>query len=72
MRWAWQADEAKQIVDKALEKARKEPAGAKHDELMAKALKARWMLEEFYVSLWAQELGTPYPVSVQRIQKALR
>ena len=72
VRWAWQADEAKQIVDKALEKARKEPAGAKHDELMAKALKARWMLEEFYVSLWAQELGTPYPVSVQRIQKALR
>ncbi len=72
VRWAWQADEAKQIVDKALDKAKQEPAGAKHDELEAKAQHARWMLEEFYVSLWAQELGTPYPVSVQRIQKALR
>jgi ATP-dependent helicase HrpA len=31
----------------------------------------RWMLEEYRVSLWAQQLGTPYPVSDQRIRKAL-
>jgi ATP-dependent helicase HrpA len=33
--------------------------------------RVRWMLEEFRVSLWAQQLGTPYPVSEQRIRKAL-
>jgi ATP-dependent helicase HrpA len=31
----------------------------------------RWMLEEFRVSLWAQHLRTAYPVSDQRIRKAL-
>ncbi|MDQ4051781.1 MAG: ATP-dependent RNA helicase HrpA, partial [Actinomycetota bacterium] len=31
----------------------------------------RWMLEEFRVSLWAQQLGTAYAVSDQRIRKAL-
>ncbi len=31
----------------------------------------RWLLEEFRVSLWAQQLGTPRPVSDQRIRKAL-
>jgi ATP-dependent helicase HrpA len=31
----------------------------------------RWMLEEYRVSLWAQQLGTAYPVSDQRIRKAL-
>ena len=70
--WAWQADEAKQLVDKALDKARKQPAGPRHDEMMGKATDARWMLEEFYVSLWAQELGTPKPVSLKRITKALQ
>ena len=30
----------------------------------------RWMLEEYRISLWAQHLGTPYPVSDQRIRKA--
>ncbi|WP_125963360.1 ATP-dependent RNA helicase HrpA [Bifidobacterium dolichotidis] len=72
VRWAWEADEAKQLVDKALAKAKAEPAGPKRDEMMAKAQTARWMLEEFYVSLWAQELGTAQPVSIQRITKALR
>lgn len=28
---------------------------------MKQAEQARWMLEEFYVSLWAQELGTKGP-----------
>lgn len=31
----------------------------------------RWMLEEYRVSLWAQQLGTPTPVSDQRIRRAL-
>ena len=31
----------------------------------------RWMIEEFRVSLFAQELRTAYPVSEQRIRKAL-
>jgi len=30
----------------------------------------RWQLEELRVSLFAQELKTPYPVSVKRLQKA--
>jgi len=30
----------------------------------------RWLLEELHVSLFAQELKTPTPVSVKRIQKA--
>lgn len=32
----------------------------------------RWMLEELRVSLFAQELKTPYPVSVQRLEKVWR
>lgn len=32
---------------------------------------ARWLLEEFRVSLFAQRLGTAEPVSLQRISKAL-
>jgi ATP-dependent helicase HrpA len=34
--------------------------------------KVRWMLEEYRLSLWAQHLGTAYPVSDQRIRKALQ
>jgi ATP-dependent helicase HrpA len=30
----------------------------------------RWLLEELRVSLFAQELRTPQPVSVKRLQKA--
>ncbi|MBF6544338.1 ATP-dependent RNA helicase HrpA [Nocardia brasiliensis] len=30
-----------------------------------------WMLEEFRVSLFAQKLGTPYPVSAKRIERAI-
>jgi ATP-dependent helicase HrpA len=30
------------------------------------------MLEEYRVSLWAQQLGTPYPVSDQRIRRSLQ
>ncbi|MCY7411935.1 MAG: DUF3418 domain-containing protein, partial [Salinibacterium sp.] len=34
-------------------------------------MKARWMLEEFRLSLFAQHLGTTEPVSLQRITKLL-
>jgi ATP-dependent helicase HrpA len=48
-------------------------------ELQAAAAKARpdvaaevrWLLEELRISLFAQSLGTRYPVSVQRIWRAL-
>ncbi|WP_433684066.1 ATP-dependent RNA helicase HrpA [Nocardia sp. CA-119907] len=30
-----------------------------------------WMIEEFRVSLFAQKLGTPYPVSTKRIEKTI-
>ena len=33
-------------------------------------LEFRWMLEELRVSLFAQELRTPQPVSVKRLEKA--
>lgn len=71
VRWAWQADEAKKIVGKAMSRADREPAGPHRDAMRSKAVSARWMLEEYYVSLWAQELGTSQPVSLQRIRKLL-
>ncbi|WIB14927.1 ATP-dependent RNA helicase HrpA [Curtobacterium sp. MCPF17_050] len=43
------------------------PVVGSHPELVH----ARWMLEEFRLSLFAQELGTAETVSLQRITKAL-
>lgn len=37
----------------------------------AELRQVRWMLEEYRISLWAQHLGTAYPVSDQRLRKAL-
>jgi len=37
----------------------------------AKIVRARWALEEFRVSLFAQSLGTAEPVSLERIKKLL-
>jgi ATP-dependent helicase HrpA len=31
----------------------------------------RWMIEELRVSLFAQSLGTPYPVSEKRVLRAI-
>ncbi|GAO35294.1 ATP-dependent helicase [Sulfuricella sp. T08] len=53
-----------QDYQKRLEKHRKE--GIIDPELG----KFRWMMEELRVSMFAQELKTPYPVSVKRLQKA--
>jgi ATP-dependent helicase HrpA len=30
-----------------------------------------WMIEELRVSLFAQQLGTPYPVSAKRIERTI-
>ena len=46
----------------ALPEGRPEPAALR---------RVRWLLEEYRVSLWAQQLGTPQPVSDARIRKAL-
>ncbi len=35
------------------------------------ATEIRWMIEELRVSLWAQSLGTPIPISEERIRRAL-
>jgi len=32
----------------------------------------RWMVEEFKVSLFAQELGTAFPISAQRLEQQLK
>jgi len=53
-----------QDYQKRVEKHRKE----KIDD--AELARFRWMLEELRVSMFAQELKTPYPVSVKRLQKA--
>jgi ATP-dependent helicase HrpA len=44
------------------------PAGRSDD---SDVIELRWMLEEYRVSLFAQELRTAYPVSDKRIMKAL-
>jgi ATP-dependent helicase HrpA len=47
------------------------PAGAQLWTGVAEVDDVRWMLEELRVSTWAQTLGTPRPVSVARIERAL-
>ena len=42
------------------------------DDARPALVHARWLLEEYRISLFAQSLGTAEPVSPQRIQKALR
>ncbi len=37
----------------------------------AAVVEIRWMIEELRVNVFAQALGTPYPVSEQRIYKAM-
>jgi ATP-dependent helicase HrpA len=44
------------------------PRGRRPDPQLRQA---RWMLEELRVSLFAQQLGTAYPVSEKRVRKAL-
>lgn len=69
--WAWQAQEAHDLVNTARAQAEKLPAGSERDQAMQRYETVRWMFEEFCISLWAQELGTLMPVSIQRMRKAL-
>ncbi|MDD5329727.1 MAG: ATP-dependent RNA helicase HrpA [Sulfuricella sp.] len=62
-KWAAAIHELWQDYEKRIEKHRKE--GVDDTELA----RFRWMLEELRVSMFAQELKTPYPVSVKRLQK---
>ena len=71
VRWAWQAQTAQDLVDQAAKAAQALPAGPGRDQAMDRARRGRWMMEEYFVSIWAQELGTAIPVSLQRIRKAL-
>jgi ATP-dependent helicase HrpA len=68
--WAWQAQEAHDIVASCSQAADAMPAGAARDAAYDRAEHVRWMYEEFLVSLWAQELGTAQPVSIKRLKKA--
>jgi ATP-dependent helicase HrpA len=63
-KWTAAVHELWQDYQKRLEKHCKE--GVRDPELA----KFRWMIEELRVSLFAQELKTPYPVSLKRLQKA--
>jgi ATP-dependent helicase HrpA len=58
---AWQVQDVESLYDDAVAK---HPRDAGLREI-------RWMLEELRVSLFAQQLGTPTPVSTTRIKKAL-
>ncbi len=39
------------------------------DKLKPELLEFRWLIEELRVSLFAQELKTPFPVSIKRLEK---
>ena len=41
----------------------------KTDKLSPKVMEFRWLIEELRVSLFAQELKTPFPVSIKRLEK---
>ena len=66
-------DETRMRQVQRLEQAYRErlaslPAGAPPDQTVSEV---RWMLEELRVSLFAQQLGTAYPISEKRITRAL-
>ncbi|HVE48245.1 MAG TPA: ATP-dependent RNA helicase HrpA [Casimicrobiaceae bacterium] len=56
------------------ELARRHAARAERNRLTGRSDPAlerfRWLLEELKVSLFAQDLKTPYPVSIKRVEKA--
>jgi ATP-dependent helicase HrpA len=63
-----QMDRITELQDALLHQLAALPPGRPPGERLRRV---RWMLEEYRISLWAQQLGTPYPVSDQRIRKAL-
>ncbi|MCB2412127.1 ATP-dependent RNA helicase HrpA [Demequina sp. TTPB684] len=65
---AWKVREMVEELDRARDAATAAGLDAARD---ARIEKARWMIEEFRVSLFAQQLGTDGPVSEKRIRAAL-
>ena len=61
-------DQAADLQEAYLHQVEAQPAGRPPG---ARLRQVRWMLEEYRVSLWAQQLGTPYPVSDLRIRRSL-
>src|SRR5690554_5487347 len=64
---SWMA-EVQAITEKFVKAGGTFPLSADAD---AHLVRARWLIEELRLSLFAQHLGTAEPVSVQRIQKVL-
>ncbi|GAA3796551.1 ATP-dependent RNA helicase HrpA [Sphaerisporangium flaviroseum] len=58
-------DQMRDAYDEMVERL---PAARRSEDAVSEI---RWMLEELRVSYFAQTLGTPYPVSDKRIQKAM-
>ncbi|HSO07411.1 MAG TPA: ATP-dependent RNA helicase HrpA [Pelomicrobium sp.] len=65
LKWTGEIQRLAAAWDERQEKFRK---AGRHDPRLDEF---RWMLEELRVSLFAQELKTPYPVSVKRLDKLL-
>ncbi len=65
---AWQVADVAQDYDDAVAAARTAAPDAARD---ARLQQARWLIEELRVSLFAQQLGTPVPVSGKRIRALL-
>ena len=61
-------DQVAQLQEAYLHRLEALPDGSPAGESLRRV---RWMLEEFRVSLWAQQLGTDGPVSDQRIRRAM-
>lgn len=62
----WQVEEATTAVESAIGAL---PGGHEKSDAVDDL---RWLLEEYRVSLWAQEVGTARPVSDKRIRAAIR
>ncbi|MDE3272717.1 ATP-dependent RNA helicase HrpA [Pseudoalteromonas sp. G4] len=58
-------EKAEHILKEAIGKARSNTEKQKLEEI-------RWMIEELRISLFAQNLGTAYPISLKRIQNAIK
>lgn len=65
---AWQVAEVEEAVTAAADAARSAPPDP---ERAARLERARWLVEELRVSLFAQQLGTAEPVSAKRIRALL-
>ena len=61
-------DQVTGLQDAYLNRLAALPAGRPPGEAL---VRVRWLLEEYRVSLWAQQLGTAQPVSDARVRKAL-